>query len=115
MRTAMRGLTIPRLVRVESKATIGKEVIVDPTDRDEGLTAEQLSATGVIEYRDLDDSLGKLRAEIKAKGLSFVARSSSISRRQIQAIVNQRARPHTSTVEKIEAALGRSGRGGRDL
>jgi len=35
----MRGLTIPRPVRVDSIVLIGKEVIVDPTDTDEGLTA----------------------------------------------------------------------------
>jgi hypothetical protein len=41
----MRGLTIPRPVRVESVTKIGKEVVVDPTDTDEGLTAEMMSAT----------------------------------------------------------------------
>ncbi len=101
----MRGLTIPRPVRVESKGTIGKEVIVDPTDTDEGLTAEQLSATSVVQYRNPAERLDALRAAIKAVGISFIARNSGISRRQIRAIVNQGATPHVSTVEKIEAAL----------
>ena len=46
-----RELTISRPVRVESKTFIGKEVIVDPTDTNEGLTAEQLSATSALVYQ----------------------------------------------------------------
>jgi hypothetical protein len=46
----MRGLTIPRPVHVTSIEHMGKEVIVDPTDTPEELTAEQLSATDPVIY-----------------------------------------------------------------
>lgn len=42
-----RGLLIPLPVRVETKTAIGKEVIVDPTDANEDLADEMLSATEV--------------------------------------------------------------------
>ncbi|MHB8380708.1 MAG: helix-turn-helix domain-containing protein [Acidimicrobiales bacterium] len=100
----MRGLTIPRPVRVESKGTIGKEVIVDPTDTDEGLTAEQLSATSVVQYRDPGERLDALRAKIKAVGIKPLARTTGVSRRLIQAFANQGKTPHVSTLEKLEAA-----------
>jgi hypothetical protein len=43
----MIGRSVPRPVRVESVTAIGKEVIVDPTDTAEELTAEMLNATRV--------------------------------------------------------------------
>ncbi len=46
------GLTIPRPVNVTSIEHMGKEVIVDPTDTLEEVTAEQLSATDPVLYRD---------------------------------------------------------------
>ncbi len=49
---SMRGLTISRPVHVTSIEYIGKEVIVDPTDTPEELTAEQLSETAVLVYRN---------------------------------------------------------------
>jgi hypothetical protein len=58
----MRGLTIARPIRVESVTLIGKEVIVDPTDNDEGLTAEMLSETSTIEYVNPGEGLDVLRA-----------------------------------------------------
>jgi DNA-binding phage protein len=100
-----RGLTIPRPVNVESKKPIGKEVLVDPTDTDEGLTAEQLSATNVVVYRDPGERLDALRERIRAAGISSVARTSGISRSQVKAFVNQGTTPHESTIEKLEAAL----------
>jgi len=48
----MRGFTIPRPVRIASVTHVGKEIIVDPTDTTEGLTAELLGATTVVEYRN---------------------------------------------------------------
>ncbi|MHB8415748.1 MAG: helix-turn-helix domain-containing protein, partial [Acidiferrobacteraceae bacterium] len=106
---AMRGLTIPRPVRVESKGTIGKEVIVDPTDTDEGLTAEQLSATSVVQYRDRGEQprerFEALRAAIRAARVSVFAKASGVSRPTLKRFVNQGTTPHRSTIEKIEEAL----------
>lgn len=105
-----RGLLIPRSVRVESKKTIGKEVIVDPTDTDEALTAEMLSATDVLIYENADKKLAALRAKIIVTGIKLVARTSGVSRSDIQAIVNEGTLPHESTIGKLEAALA-----GREL
>jgi hypothetical protein len=58
----MRGVTIPRPVRVESVGHMGKEVIVDPTDTPEELTGEQLNATDPVIYRDARRELDGLRA-----------------------------------------------------
>lgn len=101
----MRGFTIPRPVRVASVTHVGKEIIVDPTDTGEGLTAELLDATSVVEYRDPGEQLDALRAKIKAIGISSAARASGISRSQIKAFVNQGKMPHASTVRKLEASL----------
>jgi hypothetical protein len=66
-------------VRVEHVTPIGKEVIVDPTDTDEGLTAEMLGAT-VLEYENLSDRVDALRAKIRAFGDNKqLARESSLS------------------------------------
>jgi DNA-binding phage protein len=103
----MRGLTIARPVRVEFVTPIGKEVIVDPTDTDEGLTAEMLSATAVLEYQDPNKRLEQLRAKIRQIGLSVVARESGVSRSQIKAFLNQGTTPHRSTITQLTAAVGR--------
>ncbi len=78
---------------------------MDPTDTAEGLTADQLSATSVVEYRDPGERLDVLRAQIKEAGVSAATRASGISRSQIKAIVNQGAAPQRSTVERLEAEL----------
>ena len=57
----MRGLTIPRPVRAVSVHHMGKEVIVDPTDTSEELSAEQLNSTEVLIYRDENKELNDLR------------------------------------------------------
>jgi hypothetical protein len=97
-------------VCVESKETIGKEVIVDPTDTDEGLTAEMLSATEVLIYENATEKLEALRTKIRATGVKFVARASGVSRSEIQAIVNGGKSPHESTIAKLEAAFGSPGK-----
>jgi hypothetical protein len=100
-----RGLLIPRPVRVEHVAPIGKEVIVDPTDTDEGLTAEMLGSTAVLEYENLMDRIELVRAKIKAFGIKPVARASGISRSEIQVIANKGSIPRRSTLLRLEAAL----------
>jgi hypothetical protein len=49
--------------------SIGKEVIVDPTDSDEGLTAEMLSETSTIEYANPGEALDALRARVREAGI----------------------------------------------
>jgi hypothetical protein len=44
----MRGLTVPRPVRVASVEHIGKEIIVDPSDASDDSTAGMLSAAEVL-------------------------------------------------------------------
>jgi DNA-binding phage protein len=104
-----RGLLIPRPVRVESKAAIGKEVIVDPTDTDEGLTAEMLSATEVLMYENATEKLEELRTKIRATGIRSVARDSGVSRSQLQALLNDGTIPHKYTIERLKEALARLG------
>jgi hypothetical protein len=106
-----RGLLIPRPVSVAFKTAIGKEVIVDPTDTDEGLTAEMLGATEVLEYENLSQRVDALRAKIRAFGDNkHLAKESGLSDRALRAIVNQGVLPHKSTIEKLEAALRASAR-----
>jgi uncharacterized protein with GYD domain len=102
-------LLIPRPVRVAFKTAIGKEVIVDPTDIDEGLTAEMLSATEVLTYENATKRLDALRTKIRAIGVKLVARASGVSRSEIQAIVNEQRAPHKATVTKLGAALESQG------
>ena len=109
----MRGLTIPRPVRVEWITAIGKEVIVDPTDTDEGLTAEMLSETSVVEYRDPAERLDALREAVQAAGIKIVARETGLSPRHLREFVNHKSTPPGSTIAKIEAALRRIGLGNR--
>jgi hypothetical protein len=61
----MRGLTISRPVHVTSVEHMGKEVIVDPTDTPEELTAEQLSATDPVIYRPAKAAYDALRIRIR--------------------------------------------------
>jgi hypothetical protein len=101
----MRGLTIARPVRVESVISIGKEVIVDPTDSDEGLTAEMLSETSTIEYADPGEALDALRARVRETGIKAISRETGLSRRHVQEFVNAESSPHPNTIAKLEAAL----------
>ena len=101
----MRGLTMPRPVRVEHITLIGKEVIVDPTDTDEGLTAEMLNETKVVEYDDPAERLDALRAAVKARGIKPVAREAGVDERHIRRFLNRHTHPRLSTIAKIEAAL----------
>jgi DNA invertase Pin-like site-specific DNA recombinase len=94
-------------VCVEHLTPIGKEVIVDPTDTDEGLTAEMLGATQVLEYENLSERIDALRAKIRALGVKKIARGVDLSERALRAIVNQGAVPRKSTIEKLEAAAKR--------
>lgn len=103
----LRGLTIPRPVHVTSIQHMGKEVIVDPTDTAEDLTAEQLSATDPVIYRDEREKLDALRAEIRAIGVNAVSREADVSRSRVQAFVNGGATPHASTLANLEAAVRR--------
>ena len=91
----------------KSSQRFGKEVIVDPTDTDEGLTAEMLGATEVLEYHDQRERLDALRAQImEADGsLGAIAREAKIDRRTLQRFVNQGGTLHESTIDKLEAAL----------
>jgi DNA-binding phage protein len=98
-----RGLTIPRPVHVKSIHHIGKKVIADPTDTDEELTAEQLSATDPMVYRDKPVELEALRAQIRAIGVNVVAREAGVSRSRVQAFVNKGATPQSSTLASIKA------------
>jgi DNA-binding phage protein len=103
----MRGLTIPRPVRVESVTLIGKEVIVDPTEIAEGLTAEMLSETSTVEYVDPREALDMLRARVREAGIKAVSRESGLSRRHVQEFLNEGAVPHAETIAELEAALVR--------
>ena len=101
----MRGLTIPRPVHVTSIEHIGKEVIVDPTDTAEELTAERLSATEVLVYHDESKKHDALRAQIREVGTKRVASEAGVGLRTIQMFVNAGTTPHELTIAKIEAAL----------
>ena len=96
-------------MRVESKVAIGKEVIVDPTDTDQGLTTEMLSATEVVIYENATEKVEALRAKIRATGVKLVARASGVSRSKLQAILNVGSMPYKAMVATPEAALERLG------
>jgi len=103
----MRGLTIPRPVHVTSIEHMGKEVIVDPIDTLEELTAEQLNATYSLIYREAHTLHDGLRGRIRAAGISVVAREAHVSRSVVKAFVNQGTIPQTATIAKLERALTR--------
>jgi hypothetical protein len=103
--TSMRGLTIARPVRVESVTPIGKEVIVDPTDIDEGLTAEMLGGTEVLEYVDPGLAFDALRAQVAKVGIRAASVQAKLSRRHVQEFVNGQTAPHSETIAKLEEAV----------
>ena len=108
---SMRGLTIPRPVHVTSIEHMGKEVIVDPTDTPEELTAEQLSATDPVIYRDTRKTYDLLRAQIRAAGISHVAREAEVSRSVVKTFVNQgmtHIRPRLRSSKRRWSGLKRS-------
>jgi DNA-binding phage protein len=101
----MHGVTIPRPVDVKARTRIGKEITVDPTDTDEGYTAEMFSATDVLEYTAPEEKLDALRAAVKTAGIQRIARMSGVPRSKVQAFVNEGTMPHPSTIAKIAPAL----------
>jgi hypothetical protein len=105
--TVMQGVTIPRQVCVKSRTRIGKEITVDPTDADEDYTAEMLSATDVLEYRDPEEKLEALRAAVMMTAIKRIARISGVPRSQLQGFASRKSAPNAATIAKIEAALRR--------
>jgi len=102
----MRGLTIPRPVHATSILHLGKEVIVDPTDTSDDLTAEVLNATEPVIYCDERESIEDLRARVRAAGVKRVARAATgVSLSTIHRFVNHATKLHPSKLAKIEAAL----------
>ena len=73
----MRGLTIPRPAHATLISHLGKEVIVDPTDASEDLTAEELNATEPVIYLEERERIDNLRARVRAAGVKRVAAESS--------------------------------------
>jgi len=100
-------LLISRPVRVEHLTPSRQGVIVHPSDTDEGLTAEMLGATQVLEYDSLAKRVNALRPATRAIGIKKIAKALGLSDRALRAIVNQDILPHKSTIEKLEAALER--------
>ncbi|MFZ0030482.1 MAG: hypothetical protein WAK84_01245 [Candidatus Cybelea sp.] len=103
---ASRGATIPRPVEIETVTMIGKEIIVDPTNTDEGLTAEMLSSTEIVEYHDPAERLDALRAEIRAIGINRVVAKSGMDRRTAQRFCNAGTSLRSSSINKLNAAAG---------
>jgi len=101
----MRGFTIARPVRVASVTHVGKEIIVDPTDTAEGLTAEELFGSTQLEYRDKRASLDDLRERVKAFGIRRIARSTRLRTQTIVDFVRGKAIPRDSTVGRLLRAL----------
>ena len=97
----MRGLTIPRPVRVKLVEHMGKEVIVDPTDTPEELTAEQLNATDPLIYRDALMVYDALRARIRTAGIKRVARESGLSLRPLRKLVNEGTKPRRLSLDRL--------------
>jgi hypothetical protein len=86
---------------------MGKEVIVDPTDTPEELTAEQLGATSPVIYLYPGKTHNALRAQIRAAGISTVARAAQVSRSTIKAFINKDVSPLAETLAKLRATLSR--------
>jgi hypothetical protein len=101
----MRGLTIPRPVHAMLISHLGKEVIVDPTDTSEDLTAEELNATEPVIYGDQRQRVEALRARIRAVGIKRVARARGVSLRAIQRFVRHGTKLHASSITRMEVAL----------
>jgi len=81
------------------------EILCDPTDTAEDFTAELLSATDPLIYRDNSEELEALRAQIRAIGVKTVAREARVSRSRMQAFVNQSTTLQPATVARIKATL----------
>lgn len=89
---------------------LGKEVIVDPTEISEDLTAEELNATEPVIYRDEGAWIDDLRARVRAAGVKRVARAAiGVSLSTIQRFVNHGTTLHRSKLAQINAALARLG------
>jgi len=102
----MRGLTIPRPVHATLISHLGKEVIVDPTDTSDDLTAEELNATEPVIYRDESARIDGMRARVRAAGVKRVARVAiGVSLRTIQRFANSGTKLHASKLARIEAGL----------
>jgi hypothetical protein len=102
----MRGLTIPRPVHATLISHLGKEVIVDPSDASEDLTAEELNATEPVIYRDEGQMIDSLRARVRAAGVKRVARAATgVSLSTIQRFANHGTKLHALKLAQIEAAL----------
>jgi hypothetical protein len=102
----MRGLTIPRPVHAISTSHLGKEVIVDPTDTSEDLTAEELNATEPVIYRDEGQRIDDLRARVREAGVKRVGRLAiGVSLSTIQRFVNRGTKLHATKLSRIQAAL----------
>lgn len=108
----MRGFTTARPVRVESITHVGKEIIVDPTDTAEGLTAEELFGTAQTEYHDERASLDGLRERVKAFGIRKTAQKARMSVRPVRNFVHGKTHPHPSTLRRMREATMRDD--GRD-
>ena len=104
-RPMMRGLTVPRPVEVTKMGHIGKEIVVDPTDTNEELTAQELNATEVLVYRSIEEELNPMRGAVRAAGIKVTARESRLSLTTVRAFVNDHADSHQETIAKIKAAL----------
>ncbi|MFZ0573800.1 MAG: hypothetical protein WA304_10610 [Candidatus Cybelea sp.] len=110
----MRALCANRIERVELPASgachidlaLGEEVVVDPTDTSEDLTAEELNATEPVIYRDEGTRIDDLRARVRGAGVKRVARAAiGVSLSTIQRFVNHATKLHASKLARIEAAL----------
>jgi hypothetical protein len=102
----MRGLTIPRPVHATLISHLGKEVIVDPTDTSEDLTAEELNATEPVIYRDEGQRIDDLRARVRAAGVKRVARAAiGVTLSTIHRFVTHGTKIHASKLARIEVAL----------
>jgi hypothetical protein len=101
----MRGLTIPRPVHATLITHLGKEVIVDPSDTSEDLTAEELNATEPVIYLDERERIDNLRARVRA-GVKRVARAAiGVSLSTIHRFVNHGVKIQSSKLAQIEATL----------
>lgn len=96
-----RGYTIARPVHVSSKTYIGKEVIVDPTDIDEGLTAEMLSTTDTLEYVPKDDELKYLRDRVKRHGVHRAALEAQVDYKSLLRLIAGKSTARQKTLDRL--------------
>lgn len=90
---------------------MGKEIIVDPTDTLEELTAEQLSATDSVLYRDECKQLDILRLRIRSVGIKPVAKGTGLGLRSLRKFVNEGTRPNRRSIDRLRAYFDQRGRG----